>query len=130
MGGFGFFWTCGTEDGIFVRRRSPVTVPSDGWVALGNTYFPIRIQAAEGMEIRRQTSVSSFAGSLDSFLGLRPGFGFAGITHSLEALKSDKTEGRERETTDNLNTYGQPTVSKKRAPRCRQQPWYDSESGR
>ena len=36
-------------------------------------------------EEKTLTSTSTLTGALVSFFGLRPGFGFAGITHSLEA---------------------------------------------
>ena len=48
-----------------------------------------------GFKLRRGgelTSTSSLTGALVSFFGLRPGFGFAGITHSLEA-KERKDKG-------------------------------------
>jgi len=43
-------------------------------------------------------------GALRSFFGLRPGFGFAGITHSLEAKKKEE-EMNERERSDHLCEY-------------------------
>ena len=109
---------------FYAGKSLPVVVLSNGWVALG-TRFLIKIKAVEGMEIRRQTSVSSFTDPLMSF-GLRPGFGFAGITHSLEASKRGKSERGEGETRAYTKTYGQPTASKWMIPRCPQWPWCDS----
>ena len=102
--------------------RLPVAVPPNGGVTLG-TCFLIRIKVTEGAKITRQTSVSSFMGTLVSFFGLRPGFGFAGITHSFEASKSEKSERRERELTVHTNTHGQPTALRRRAPHCPQYSW-------
>lgn len=42
--------------------------------------------AHEEQRVRRDTSaISSAGGAAISFFGFRPGFGFAGMTHSLEA---------------------------------------------
>jgi len=44
----------------------------------------------EGRKREKLTSASSLTVTLTSFFGLRPGFGFAGITHSLEAKERKK----------------------------------------
>ena len=50
-----------------------------------DTQFLVSAQAMEGKEKKRPTSVSSLTAASVSFFGFRPGFGFGGMTHSLEA---------------------------------------------
>ena len=86
----------------------------------------IRIEVGMGGKIKRLASTSSLTVTLASFFGLRPGFGFAGITHSLEA---EKNEGRERRASTRASTYGQPTVWKRGTPGRSRWTWRDSEWG-
>ena len=75
----------------------------------------IRIQVTEERG-KSLAYVSSLTVALVSLFGLRPGFGFAGITHSFEAkgVAKAKDKGRERETTTHVNTYGRPITLKRK----------------